>query len=290
MSNLRTAVKKVPGVRFAGVRVRAAAQTAWRTARHALGRSDAEAVRAVQGIHRDQRCWIIGNGPSLNRLDLTRLRGEITFGCNCVWLLHERLGGHTSYYCVEDNLVIEDRAQQIRQLNGPLKFFPADQRKHLAGCENSVFTEFVRGEYPGFPRFSQRCDRVVFWGGTVVYMMLQLARWMGCDPIYLIGVDMDYRLNSDQSVEGPTITSGGPDVNHFHPDYFGPGKRWHDPRVDLMQRCLRHAREHLQAQGVRAYNATRGGKLESWTRVDYDEVFATPVPARPHRIGRPGTL
>src|SRR3546814_11148015 len=54
-------------------------------------------------------------------------------------------------------------------------------------------------------------------------------------------------------------TSNGEDPNHFHPDYFGKGYRWHDPMVWRMEVAYRKAREVFEANGRVVKNATVGG-------------------------------
>ncbi len=41
----------------------------------------------MHNIHHGQRCFIIGNGPSLQRTDLTKLKDEFTFGMNRIYLV-----------------------------------------------------------------------------------------------------------------------------------------------------------------------------------------------------------
>ena len=72
---------------------------------------------------------------------------------------------------------------------------------------------------------------------------------------------------------GNEWTSGGDDPNHFHPDYFGKGYRWHNPRLDRMELAYRKAKRVFEADGRRVVNATLGGKLEVFERVDYDSLF-----------------
>jgi hypothetical protein len=274
MGTFREAIKSVPGVRPAGVRVRAAAQATARTARRWAGMSDAERIAALCNRHAGRRGWIIANGPSLGELDLSLLEGEVTFGCNSIFLLYDRLAWRPTYYCVEDPLVAEDNAEAIRALTGSLKLVARDLGHLLPRDARTIHTEFIRGEPPGFPRFSDRPDRVTWFGGTVVYFMLQWAAWMGLNPIYLIGADMRYDVPDSAEVEGEVITSRADDVNHFDPLYFGAGKRWHKPYPERMMRCLAHAGRHLSKRGVRLYNATRGGLLEALPRVRYEEVLA----------------
>ena len=69
--------------------------------------------------HLGQRCFIIGNGPSLNRMDLSPLQNEITFGMNRIYLLFQVLGFQTTYYVSVNRIVIQQCAQDIKSLSIP---------------------------------------------------------------------------------------------------------------------------------------------------------------------------
>ena len=70
-----------------------------------------------------------------------------------------------------------------------------------------------------------------------------------------------------------TITSTDDDPNHFHPDYFGKGKKWHDPQLDQVRTCYEYAKNVFEEHGRRIYNASKGGKLEVFPRVEYDTLL-----------------
>ena len=73
-------------------------------------------LQVVQPITKDQRarleffenrysgkrCFIVGNGPSLNKHDLSLLDGELTFGCNNIYYMTQRNGFKPTFYTVED--------------------------------------------------------------------------------------------------------------------------------------------------------------------------------------------
>jgi hypothetical protein len=233
-------------------------------------------IARFAGIHRGQRCFILGSGPSLRKLDPEPLAGECTFGVNGVFLIHDWLGFEPTYYAVEDRLVYEDRFDDIRQrVRRSTCFFPIQ-----FSCErfDRPSHHYLRALYelgPGvdWPDFSRDASRVVWIGGTVMYVCLQLAFHMGFDRVYLLGVDLDYTKPTHVTERGGEWTSHGDDPNHFHPDYFGKGYRWHDPRTDRMELAFRKARRVFEADGRRIYNATPGGKLEVFERVPYDSLF-----------------
>jgi len=239
-----------------------------------IERIDARALAALRNRHRGRRVWVIGNGPSLNQTDLSKLRGEITIGSNGIFLLFDRIGFKPTFYTVEDTLVAEDRAGVINALRGTTKVFPADLRYCLSRDPDTVFVNFIRPGYANFPRFSDRFEKLAYWGGTVTYLNLQLALHVGASEICLVGVDHSYQVHTAQDrKEGSVITSGTADANHFHPDYFGPGFRYHDPRVDRMEQGYVEAKRFLDSKGCRVVNATAGGRLEVFPRIRYEELF-----------------
>ncbi|UCC99686.1 MAG: DUF115 domain-containing protein, partial [Phycisphaerales bacterium] len=222
-----------------------------------------------------KRAFIIGNGPSLNKMDLTGLKGEVTFGVNSIFYNFERMGFKPTFYVVEDKLVAEDRAGEINALAGMTKIFGTELQYCLKDSQDVVWANVIYdfSNYPGFPHFSNDASECLWVGGTVSYLCMQLAYYMGFTEVYLVGFDHNYIIPADARVDGTVITSASGDPNHFHPDYFGKGKRWHDPRLDRMEKSYRRAKEVFEAGSRKIFNATAGGRLEIFPRVDYESLF-----------------
>ena len=62
--------------------------------------------------------------------------------------------------------------------------------------------------------------------------------------------------------------SNSDDPNHFHPDYFGKGKTWKDPKLDRVLLNYRLAHDVYRATGREIVNATVGGNLDVFPRLD----------------------
>ncbi len=56
-------------------------------------------------IHRGERCFVVGNGPSLKVDDLDKLVGEITFASHRIFLDFEQTQWWPTYYAMCDAVV-----------------------------------------------------------------------------------------------------------------------------------------------------------------------------------------
>jgi hypothetical protein len=147
----------------------------------------------VRNRHQGERCFVAGNGPSLNRIDMNRLRDEITFGSNRCYLGYEKWEFPFTYWGIYDSYQIQEYAEEYetRVPAHRLKFFPFEYLPFLNvdnGCPVPV-------TWPRkAPRqFTESPDKV-YVGHTVTYMLMQIAAIMGCNPIILIGADHRYNL------------------------------------------------------------------------------------------------
>jgi glycosyltransferase involved in cell wall biosynthesis len=242
---------------------------------------DIEALRLFKNLHKGQRCFIVGNGPSLNNTDLSKLKNEITFGVNSIFLMSDINGFIPTYYSVCDSHVIAENTDRINTYPVQHKFFPSIFRKYISPNNrsnvsffmmNRGFNEVTSPNY-AIPRFSADCSERIFDGQTITYMNLQLAYYMGFSEVYLIGVDFSYVIPQSAIVDGANILSTEDDPNHFHKDYFGKGRSWHDPVLHRVIKNYEFADMVYKWDSRQVFNATVGGKLEAFQRVDYDSLF-----------------
>ncbi|HEY5671029.1 MAG TPA: hypothetical protein VIS10_13620, partial [Anaerolineales bacterium] len=99
----------------------------------------------------------------------------------------------------------------------------------------------------------------------------QLAYHMGFQQVILIGVDHSF---TTQGKPNTTITSQGDDPDHFHAGYFGKGFRWQLPDLETSERAYNMARQAYEVDGREVLDATVGGKLTVFPKVDYNSLLA----------------
>lgn len=246
---------------------------------------------------RNQRCFILGNGPSLNQTDLSRLENEIVLTSNRFYLHFPNIAWRPTCHACIDAAVLPDIAEELtresRDNPDTLFFFPRflgdDQLARVRWSTPTLIPPASNIAYfqersasspeqvcsPALKHFLHRVP-------TVTGTLLQLALLGGASSIYLLGCDTDYapmpgarRIPSGHDT-GTTRwqTLDGDDPNHFHPDYFGPGRIWREPRPERMLAFYEALRKQIDPQGARIFNATPGGRLDVYPRVAFESLFA----------------
>lgn len=220
----------------------------------------------LRDCHKGQRCFIIGNGPSLRQTDLSLLKGEVTFGLNRIYLLFPDLGFKTTYLVSVNDLVLEQCAEEIKPLEMP-KFITWRARRWLSKDPHTIF---VDTDYTGPENFTREASGRVFEGFTVTYVALQLAFYMGFQEVILVGVDHNFVSKGPANA---AVVSSGDDPNHFSPNYFGKGFKWQLPDLEGSERAYHLAKDFYEAAGRRVWDATVGGILTIFPKVDYIGLF-----------------
>ncbi len=221
-------------------------------------------MKRFRNIKKNKRCFIIGNGPSLKGMDLSPLAREYTFGLNRIYILFPEMGFHTSYLVCINNLVLQQCAAEIQDLDC-VKFINWTERD-LYNTNESLY--FIR--MAGTEKFHTNISRGIWQGGTVTFAAMQIAYYMGFSEVVLIGVDHNFVTKGDP---GKVVTSDGDDPNHFHPDYFGKDFKWQLPNLEESEVAYNFARMQYEKSGRRIVDATVGGKLQIFTKVDYLGLF-----------------
>lgn len=209
---------------------------------------------------------MVGNGPSLAWTDVDKLIGEVSIATNNV---------HLAYPSVKWRPTIYVRAEQGSILEP--EHWLESLKVHIAlgtkiYCNDYFFRPRFGLKAPGDVHYLKSCahygkhfdnpDIPHLWHlpvlctfGSSVNVAIQLAVQMGFSPIYLVGCDLGYR-------------DGQP--SHFVSDY--EHGREQPARYANMDTLAAHMIAARSCPG-RIYNATLGGELEVYNRVDYDTLF-----------------
>lgn len=228
--------------------------------------------------HKDERCFIIGTGPSLRISDLDKLKDEIAIASNKIYLAFEYTDWRPTYYTINDLVVAENNRGVIAGL--PFNKIVTKCAEPIFGKNRSfiyfepAYEEVKDGE-PYSPPFSKDVAECVGGGFTITYVNIQLAYYLGIREVYLIGVDFSFQVPSRRSPNdhyGEVLISEG-EINHFHPGYRQKGETWTVPRLDMQEIAFKRALEEFEKDRRSIFNASRKTELDIFPKVDFDSLF-----------------
>ena len=234
-------------------------------------------IKKVKNTAIRNRCFIVGNGPSLKKDDLAKLADEDCFACNRIYGLYENIDWRPKYYCSQDYKLLAQITGDLSYAidNCSFAFFPWNHRKLFSSVvdHKKVFLFFrpyvsvysKDGKYhDGLIPFSDDISNGIYDGLSVTYAMIQIAVYMGYTEIYLLGIDHNYPMKN-----------GKVDVTLSYAEGIKPidMSNQYPPELTLCEVAYKEARKYCEAHGIRIMNATRGGKLEVFDRIDLDDLL-----------------
>lgn len=235
-----------------------------------------EKFAGIKNKYQGKRIFIIGNGPSLNQMPLYLLKNEYTMCSNRFYLMDERNNWIPNFYIAVDDLVIKDIHEIANENVIPYveyAFFPdihpsnVDvKKKYIKNRDNVLWIYTDKSEFS---------DQMPNCGinKTVVNPSIQIAAWMGFEEIYLIGVDMTFGSQKVKKTNSRNWVAAEKDTDHFDPRYIAKGKAFHNPGVAEMLEKFEECKKFFDKRGVKIYNAGHGGKLETFPRVNFEEIL-----------------
>ena len=230
-----------------------------------------------------QRCFVMCNGPSLQQLNLAPLKDEITIGCNGIYKGFEAFGFHTNFLMFEDIEQLELRRKDFHKIEGPIKLAALYNAYAVKADRDTLFfnsPRMRRNLYYWnelYPQFSEDFAAIVHLGSTVTYIMLQWAYFLGCDPVYVIGLDHDYGELPKKFPPGKIqITEDNiEEVRklHYTHQYYQVGDQMGVPDVARQEAAYSLALQKFQQDGRQLINLTPGSKLDVFPKQDYSSII-----------------
>lgn len=233
------------------------------------------AINEIKANHDTSTIFVIGNGPSLNKQNLNLLKNKLTIASNAFHLIYDRINWRPTIFTIEDPIIVDDNMHFFNTDNESWKFIPYDLRKKIKKNDKSIYLNFKRSymhwSNSKWPFFSDNISKISYWGGTVSYLSLQIAASLQPKRIILLGTDLSYHIPKSVKRSGINLESTEDDVNHFSPNYFGVGKKWHIPEVHRMQHSFDVAFKNLNDINIKLLNGTEGGNLKNIPRINFEE-------------------
>ncbi len=246
---------------------------------------------SLKGRHAGRRCFIVASGPSLQEQDLLRLKGEVVIVVNSFYHHPDVDELNPPYWLLADPGYWEqpdlDLWPLLRAINekglSPTLFLPSGaapffSRSNFGLNLNVHFFHFDYSQDASQP--IDFCSGLPPFGQNVVSPALMLAYFLGCNPIYLLGCDHTWWRYTEESYQSEQYSRFYGDANQNEPSIQEAFEFKELQRTIVVQRDqYEKLSEYGKARGIKVFNATKGGELDLFPRVDYEEIFASTEPA-----------
>lgn len=217
------------------------------------------------------RCFIIGNGPSLRASDLDLLENEDCFGCNEIYKIYSKTSWRPKYYVIIDRYS-KSSPEIIRDIEcGTMFLSDYYWRFNQVLREDTICLHQSYNWNENQYKFSSDVAKKIICSPTVTYASMQIAAYLGYKEIYLLGVDHNYAF--EFAPDGSVVNTGQKNT-HFFKDEIPE-----DIIADVwgMTKAYESCRNYAKQNNIIVKNATRGGRLKVFDRVDFDELMKAQV-------------
>jgi hypothetical protein len=236
--------------------------------------------------YKGKRLFLLGSGRTVNNHDLSLLKDEIVMTQNN-FHVHKDINKFTSAFHVvvpnhhpqsESDRWISWFLDMEKALPASTHYFFGLNCKEMIEKSSKSLAErsyYIRGRYNPLARSSAPVDisNTIMSVATVLTQCLAISIYMGFEKIYLVGFDLDQicdKQNQGRFYGASKITDTDAE-RKIDKDLMGTTAGWFYWWLMFKQfDLLRHKADSL---GIKIYNATGGGMLDNFERVDYKSLF-----------------
>ncbi len=232
-------------------------------------------LTSYKGKYTGKRCFLVGNGPSLKAEDLTMIHnnGDITFAFNRVYNIFEDTPWRPTFYISQDEKMLSGCQDIVNTLELPCKFIPIQLHwYHDININDAVYfnMNWQQAENPLEFGFSDDIAHEIYCASTGMYTAAQIAAYMGFSEIYFIGVDHHFQTSINNKGE---IVVDNTVKDYFSDKYNIDKDNLYIPNTEKSTLTYVAMKKHCDERNIKVFNATRGGKLEVFPRVDFNTLF-----------------
>jgi hypothetical protein len=243
--------------------------------------------RALKGRHvGEERCFIIGNGPSLKDMDLKPLADEYTIAANSFYKHPDAGAINLDYLCINDPHFMQDEPRSVSWHQTITSKLPtASLILNEAALPLVTAYHLYPGQEVHYVRsgpWTHRATSInldlslplnigMTTGSSVA---IPLALCLGFREIYLIGFDCNWLADTSASYHFYQTHEHFPEFDSVVKD--SRGFSYEDELRSALREFESHRllRQKAKSLGARIVNATEGGFLDVYERREFAECFS----------------
>ena len=232
-------------------------------------------LKHLRDKYEGKRCFIVGNGPSLTIEDLDKLKGEHCFAFNKIYEVFDKTDWRPEFYMVLDNDVIKTTATHIEKVRAKFKILNVMGK--VVGLKEDDSTIFfcsygwyrIREFAYKKKHISKDISQYISLNFTVTCAAIETAIYLGFKEIVLVGIDNSF----SRWIDGKGVVHNK-DVENYR--LTSPHQFQSLCYLDAVNSCYRCYCDYAQKNNIKILNATKGGSLEVFERIDLDKALEMP--------------
>ncbi len=234
--------------------------------------------------------YILGNGPSLNKIDIRKLKDKDTISFNRAFIAYNDWGFFPKYYMAVDVVVLQNIKEKVRELieSSPIEKFllPLWSRSYFGNSDKVCYlnlrdSRFLKRRIWG--KDFNRLSIIANVGATSVPVL----KILDYKNFIILGTDCNYIESNIKNVDieynpenrtGRRIiykSSGNDDPNHFRPDYFGSGTEYSKPQQMNHYKGWEFIAKRMKREKINIILCSPGSRLINlFAEGDFEDIIS----------------
>jgi len=224
-------------------------------------------------VHSKERCFIFGNGPSLNGLtknDIQKLENETIFAVNNFYKSDLANFIYPKYYTLVDDLYLNKWSDAFDKINKTFQHAPpvfitdVRAKKSIEALENVSKAIYIYSKKYPTTKMSDNISENIYAPMNVVSLSILVAMYMGFKEIYLLGCDYNAFCTQGKGhcYDDKDELSGFSYNLAFYLKFYWITTEFHYLISKLAKK-----------RGVKVINLTDGSLLDAYPRKSMSEIF-----------------
>ena len=232
--------------------------------------------KKFKNIHKNEKCFIILNGPSTSKEDLSKLKDEKVFCVNSFYRGDKIEIIKPDYYCITDSMFfVKENKQHLQDLLNKCSystFFFNYKYLMYNKIKDNVYVTFA-GHMPNAIKINNNFARLCSGFTNTALYVINLAIFMGFTEIYLIGLDFDLDKNLNWGHEYPE-TDYEIKIKNIMKEAQEKkiicGSYWYYSQVQYQ---FYYMKSYAKKMGVSIFNLNPNSAVRAFSYVDYNSVL-----------------
>lgn len=238
----------------------------------------------IRGQYKGEKCYVLGNSPSLNNLDLTKLTDKYVF-CVNTFFVHEQFDViKPNFYVFADPdlyMVLDEKNKYwwetlIKKVKGKdvIFFLPIqlkDTYVHKELIEEKIFFIDIKSRFNDYSVENFNLTNPINNVQNVLILAIQIAIDLGFVELNLLGADHDwlFHIGHEQRHFYDTKKTGVENVGEVGFPYH-----WWLDAVNTMFLQYKMIKKYIDKDNkVKIFNASESGVLDVYPMIKYNDTF-----------------